>query len=289
MTRTDDSDVPDYQGKLRLDDRNLVLIGAGQGIGRQAAHALHQAGAQIFCVELDEGLADDIAAEVDGIAWSGNATQRSDAERLFSDAAKQMGRIDGIVDIVGMAQYANLVDVTDEQWDWHFDIVLRHAYLAMQLGGRAMASTGGVRWRSSRRCPVSPRRRSTLPTALPRPASSVWSSRLPSSSGRLVSASTRSGPGSWGRPGSAGIWGRKAGKRMRRMRPSAGRRATRRVVAAFGRSGPPVATQPQLSAPSGAGGNGFAGVLRARIRLPAEFGLEESGGSVLWAGAVARH
>jgi NAD(P)-dependent dehydrogenase (short-subunit alcohol dehydrogenase family) len=143
MTRTDDSEVPDYQGKLRLDDRNLVLIGAGQGIGRQAAHALTQSGAQVFCVDKDPDLADDIAAEIRGIPWSGDATQRAEAERLFADAAKQMGRIDGIVDIVGMAQYANLVDVTDEQWDWHFDIVLRHAYLAIQLGGRAMAATGG--------------------------------------------------------------------------------------------------------------------------------------------------
>ncbi|HEX9547958.1 MAG TPA: hypothetical protein VF942_11510, partial [Acidimicrobiales bacterium] len=96
-------------------------------------------------------------------------------------------------------------------------------------------------------------------------------------------------PGVVWTPRASGYLGEEGRKRMRRMRPSAGRRATRRVVAAFGRSGPPVATQPQLSAPSGAGGNGFAGVLRARIRLPAEFGLEESGGSVLWAGAVARH
>src|SRR3954454_814062 len=100
MTRTDDSDVPNYPGRLRLDGRNAVVIGAGQGIGRQATHALAQCGARCFCIDKDADLANDIAKEVDGIAWSGDATQRPDAERLFADAVTELGRLDAIVDIV---------------------------------------------------------------------------------------------------------------------------------------------------------------------------------------------
>jgi NAD(P)-dependent dehydrogenase (short-subunit alcohol dehydrogenase family) len=68
---------------------------------------------------------------------------RLPADALAGAEAELGGRLDGVVDIVGMAQYARLVEVTDDQWDWHFDIVLRHAYLAMQLAGRSMAKTGG--------------------------------------------------------------------------------------------------------------------------------------------------
>jgi NAD(P)-dependent dehydrogenase (short-subunit alcohol dehydrogenase family) len=143
VTRTDDSEVPSYPGRLRLDDRNVVVIGAGQGIGRQATHALAQCGARTFCVDKDPDLAGDIAKEVDGVPWSGDATQRPDAERLFADAVAELGRLDAVVDIVGMAQYASFLDITDENWSWHEDIVLRHAFLAMQLGGREMVKTGG--------------------------------------------------------------------------------------------------------------------------------------------------
>jgi NAD(P)-dependent dehydrogenase (short-subunit alcohol dehydrogenase family) len=143
MTRTDQTEVPDYPGRLRLDGKQIVLIGAGQGIGRQAAHALSQSGAHLFCVDLEEERAVDIAKEVGGVPWSGDAIQRPDAERLFAEASTEMGRIDGVVDIVGMARYADILEVTDEDWNWHHDIVLRHAYLAMQLGGRAMAAAGG--------------------------------------------------------------------------------------------------------------------------------------------------
>jgi NAD(P)-dependent dehydrogenase (short-subunit alcohol dehydrogenase family) len=143
LTRSDESEVPDYAAGLRLDGRQFVLIGAGQGIGRQTAHALASVGATVFCVDKDPDLADDIAKEISGIAWSGDATDRSEAERLFADAGEALGKIDGLVDIVGMAQYANLVDITDDLWNWHQDIVLRHAFLAAQLAGRAMSAGAG--------------------------------------------------------------------------------------------------------------------------------------------------
>ncbi len=144
MTRTDDSAVPDYPGLLRLDGRRFVVLGAGQGIGRQASHALASVGARLACVDQDPDLAADIATEVDATPLSGNAYDRDDMARLFDDAGEALGGIDGVVDIIGMARYADLTEMSDEDWNWHFDIVLRHAFLAMQYGGRAMQANGGA-------------------------------------------------------------------------------------------------------------------------------------------------
>jgi NAD(P)-dependent dehydrogenase (short-subunit alcohol dehydrogenase family) len=146
VTRTDDTDVPDYPGRLRLDGRRFVVIGAGQGIGRQASHALAQAGARLVVVDKEPDLAADIAAEVDGTPWSGDATDRDEVARLASSAVDALGGIDGLVDIIGMARYASLLDITDELWTWEHDICLRHAWLAMQTLGKAMASrrSGGA-------------------------------------------------------------------------------------------------------------------------------------------------
>jgi NAD(P)-dependent dehydrogenase (short-subunit alcohol dehydrogenase family) len=144
MTRLDDSPVPDYANRLRLDGRRFVCIGAGQGIGRQTAHALTANGARLMCVDVDPDLADDIANEVGGIAWSGDATKRDDVKRMFDNAVTEMGGVDGFVDIVGISRFIDLVDVTDEEWNWHFDMSLRHAFLAMQYGAQAMAGHPGV-------------------------------------------------------------------------------------------------------------------------------------------------
>src|SRR5581483_485265 len=62
---------------------------------------------------------------------------------LFDEARDVLGGLDGVVDIIGMARYQLLVDLDDEEWDWNFDIVLRHAFLAAQIGGRALAESGG--------------------------------------------------------------------------------------------------------------------------------------------------
>jgi NAD(P)-dependent dehydrogenase (short-subunit alcohol dehydrogenase family) len=121
-----------------------MVLGAGQGIGRQVAHALASVGAGVACVDIDEDLAAGIATEVGGLAVVGDATQRSDMGRIFAEATAGLGGLDAIVDIIGMARYAALVDLTDEDWDWHQGIVLRHAFYAMQLGGRALAARGGT-------------------------------------------------------------------------------------------------------------------------------------------------
>lgn len=145
MTRADDTPVPDYAGMLRLDGRNYVLIGAGQGMGRQAAHALAVNGARVLCVDLEKDRADDIAEEIGNgaLPWVGDVTTREGAEQLFADAAAQLGSLDGVVDIVGMAQYADLTELTDELWDWHFDICLRHAWMAMQYATPLLRANGG--------------------------------------------------------------------------------------------------------------------------------------------------
>jgi NAD(P)-dependent dehydrogenase (short-subunit alcohol dehydrogenase family) len=144
MTRVDDTPVPDYLAQLRLDGRGVVLVGAGAGIGRQAAHALSQAGARVVCVDVDADLATEIAAEVDGVAWSGDATERGEIQRLVDDSYAALGEVHAVVDIIGMSRYHDLVDVSDEVWDWHVNIVLRHAQLITQLfGARLMAGGGG--------------------------------------------------------------------------------------------------------------------------------------------------
>jgi NAD(P)-dependent dehydrogenase (short-subunit alcohol dehydrogenase family) len=137
------SDPPDYPGRLRLDGRRIVVLGAGQGIGAEAVRALASAGARVACVDIEDDRARAIAAEVDGVPVTGDMTRRADAEQAIARADAALEGVDGIVDIIGMARYALLVDLDDEEWDWHFDIVLRHAYLATQIGGRVLVARGG--------------------------------------------------------------------------------------------------------------------------------------------------
>ena len=143
MTTAPDPDaIPDYLGRLRLDG-TFVVLGAGQGIGRQTSHALAQAGARVVTVDREPDLAAAVAAEVDGVAWVGDITQRADLDRLVRELPDPAS-LRGVVDIVGMAQYSPLLETDDQLYEWHHDIVLRHAWLAMQTFGAVLTGTGGA-------------------------------------------------------------------------------------------------------------------------------------------------
>jgi len=143
MTTSDNSSVPDYLASLRLDQKNFIVLGAGQGMGRQTCHALHQGGARILCVDVDEHRANEIAAEVSGIPWQADCTQRDDIQKLVDVASRRLGPVSGFVDIIGLALWGSLLDMDDASWDRQFDIVLRHAYLMAQIAGRHMRENGG--------------------------------------------------------------------------------------------------------------------------------------------------
>ena len=136
-------DKVNYLSLLQLDGRGFVVLGAGQGIGEQAAHALAQAGASVLCVDRDEQLARNIAESVRGVSCAADVTSRADMQRVFDTAKREFGRVHGIVDIIGVAGIKPLSAVTDEAWTQQFDIVLRHAFLAIQIGGEMMAAEGG--------------------------------------------------------------------------------------------------------------------------------------------------
>lgn len=139
----DTSEVPDYAGMLRLDGRNVFVAGAGQGIGRQVAHALAQNGANLVCLDYDAEAAEHVAQETGGLGVTSVPTtadvrERGDIEAAFKVATSELGRIDAVVDIVGMAKYVPLLQTSEDDWSWTFDMVLRHAWLIAQVGGDVM-------------------------------------------------------------------------------------------------------------------------------------------------------
>ncbi len=132
-----------------LDRQIVVVIGAGAGIGKAAAHRLVKEGAHIVCVDLDEAAAQETAHEIIaeygegiGVAGSGisncgpaigvgcDITNRDSVAHLFQDVMLAYGGIDSVVVTAGIFVPPDKTGrIEDNLWSRTFNINVTGAYI----------------------------------------------------------------------------------------------------------------------------------------------------------------
>ena len=136
--------IPDYLADLNLAGKGFIVFGAGPGIGAHTCHALSQAGAQVLCVDIDATLAKATAAQIKGHAIQADVTRRASMKKVFARAEKLFGgSFYGLVDVVGIANIGAIPSFDDAALTRQFDLVYRHAFMAVQIGAPMLAANGG--------------------------------------------------------------------------------------------------------------------------------------------------
>ena len=105
---------------LGLESKRALVAGAGHrpprpGIGRETAKLLAEGGARVACVDLDEGRAEAVAAEVRGLGGEavvavGDLRRPDEVQRVVGEVVAAFGGLDICVDIIGEATW-NITEV----------------------------------------------------------------------------------------------------------------------------------------------------------------------------------
>lgn len=126
-----------------LEGRVAIVTGAGQGMGEAFARTLAAAGAHVAVAELNEETGAAVAADIR--AGGGSATayrvdvrERAAIEAMVGDLVARHGRVDILVNNAGLAAGGPSEDVTDEQWDLVYGVMLKGLFLCSQVAGRVM-------------------------------------------------------------------------------------------------------------------------------------------------------
>lgn len=139
----DMSPIADFRSRASLEGCAAIVVGAGNGIGRQSAHALHVAGARVLCVDYDQHRAEAVAAEFNGTALVADACERDGVQQILDAVDGWDEPLAVIVDIIGASTFATIPEHDDALWDRSERINLRHAVFLAEMGGAALADAGG--------------------------------------------------------------------------------------------------------------------------------------------------
>jgi NAD(P)-dependent dehydrogenase (short-subunit alcohol dehydrogenase family) len=115
-----------------LQDRVAVVTGAANGIGAATTHTLHQEGAKVALLDIDQtngkALADQLGAER-ALFVACDVTVEEQAAAAVDATIERFGRVDILVNNAGVNAYFDAETVTLEQWERFFALDLRACWL----------------------------------------------------------------------------------------------------------------------------------------------------------------
>lgn len=118
----------------RLENKVAIITGASAGIGQAAAHSLAREGALLVLTGRRRERLDDLANEVrqlggEAVTVLGDARDEQTALNVAGEAQKAFGRIDMLVNNVGVGNYKNLVDTSLQDYVEMMDVNMKSSFL----------------------------------------------------------------------------------------------------------------------------------------------------------------
>ena len=127
-----------------LIDKRAIVTGGARGIGAAICRALQAEGVRVAVADLDHAAAQDLAGELGHGAqgFAVDVRKRSSVAACFSAVEAAFGGYDILCANAGVSTMQHAVDLTDEEWDFNFDVNARGIFLTNQIAVRHFLNAG---------------------------------------------------------------------------------------------------------------------------------------------------
>ena len=123
----------------RLAGKTAFITAAGQGIGRATALAFVREGARVIASDISAELLVTLAGEVDCATRVLDVTDAA----AISAAAQAVGAIDVLFNGAGFVHSGSVLDCTEDEWAFGFELNVRSQYRLIKAFLPAMLARGG--------------------------------------------------------------------------------------------------------------------------------------------------
>lgn len=123
----------------RLQGKTAFVTAGAQGIGRATAQAFAREGATVIATDINEAKLAELSGQ-DGIQ-----TRRLDVldDTAVAKTAAEVGAPDILFNCAGFVHHGTILDCTDDDWAFSFNLNVRSAYVVTRTFLPAMISAGG--------------------------------------------------------------------------------------------------------------------------------------------------
>ena len=132
---------------MELNDKVVLITGAGKGAGRALAEALAERGAFIAANDISPINVEQLVAQIlanggKAKAYVEDVAKKVGVQSLIRDVEDDLGGIDILINHAAVEPHTLLLNI--DEWDWHrtLDVNLTGAFLMMQSVGRTMLAKG---------------------------------------------------------------------------------------------------------------------------------------------------
>lgn len=125
----------------------VLITGAGRGLGRSAALAFADAGAQVLLVSRTQSEVEEVAAEartygVEATALTADLTSVREIERVVDEATAVTGRIDILLNNAGVYLNRPALETTEADWDLMSDLNVKGVFFCSCRVAQTMIGQG---------------------------------------------------------------------------------------------------------------------------------------------------
>jgi len=122
---------------MSLQGKTAIVTGASSGIGKGAALKLAEEGANVVLFARRQDRLDEIVKEItdkggNAVAVTGDVTKKADNQKAVDVALEKYGGLDISFLNAGVGDFKNILDYSEEEFDFHFDVNVKGVFFGLQ-------------------------------------------------------------------------------------------------------------------------------------------------------------